>query len=389
MSHQLISRSPDLKRLRDEGYDIKVQSGYLLVNDVPYVNSNKEVKRGVLVSTLTLAGNVTDRPDKHVMYFAGDHPCNQDGSEIRQIKHGSGRTNLGDITVDHSFSAKPTTGYYEDYYAKVTTYVAILSGRAQVIEPEATAKTFPVVEPGIEESVFNYIDTASIRAEITVLTKKLELGKIAIVGLGGTGSYVLDLVSKTPVKEIHIFDKDYFLQHNAFRSPGAPSVDELKEKPQKVAYFSKQYGRMHRGIIAYPDNIDESNVDRLNRMDFVFLCLEGEAKKRIVLKLREAKIPFVDVGMGLYMVDSALAGVLRVTTSSPAHPENEGRIPFSAGNGQNEYDKNIQVAELNALNAALAVIKWKKLFGFYLDLECEHHSTYTIDGNVLTNEDKP
>jgi hypothetical protein len=41
--------------------------------------------------------------------------------------------------------------------------------------------------------------------------KKLELGKIAIIGLGGTGSYVLDLAAKTPVKEIHLFDGDKFL----------------------------------------------------------------------------------------------------------------------------------------------------------------------------------
>ena len=388
MSQQLISRSPDLKRLRDEGYDIKVQSGYLLINDVPYVNSKKEVNRGVLVSTLTLAGDVTTRPDNHVMYFAGDHPCNQDGSEIVQIKHG-GRTTLGDITVDHSFSAKPTSGYYEDYYAKVTTYVAILSGRAQAIDPEVTAKTFPVVEPSAEESVFNYIDTASSRAEITAVTKKLALERIAIVGLGGTGSYVLDLVAKTPVKGIHVFDADEFLQHNAFRAPGAPSVDELKEKPHKVTYFAKQYSRMHRGIIAHPINIDGTNVDQLAGMDFVFLCMEGGEKKLIVQKLGEAKIPFVDVGMGLYMVDEALAGILRVTTSTPARPENGSRIPFSDGNGKNEYDQNIQIAELNALNATLAVIKWKKLFGFYLDLDQEHHSTYTIDGNTLMNEDKP
>jgi len=40
------------------------------------------------------------------------------------------------------------------------------------------------------------------------------------------------------------------------------------------------------------------------------------------------------------------------------------------------------------LNAALAVIKWKKLFGFYFDFEQELSSTYTIDGNHLLNEDQ-
>jgi len=49
MSHQLINHSSDLKRLRDEGYDIEIKSGHLLVKDVPYVNSNKEVKRGIFL----------------------------------------------------------------------------------------------------------------------------------------------------------------------------------------------------------------------------------------------------------------------------------------------------------------------------------------------------
>lgn len=53
-----------------------------------------------------------------------------------------------------------------------------------------------------------------------------------------------------------------------------------------------------------------------------------------------------------------------------------------------EYAQNIQIADLNALNAALAVIKWKKLCGFYQDFEHEHHSTYTSDGNAMTNEDQ-
>jgi tRNA A37 threonylcarbamoyladenosine dehydratase len=38
------------------------------------------------------------------------------------------------------------------------------------------------------------------------VTAKLEGKKIAIVGVGCTGSYILDLVAKTPVSEIHMYD---------------------------------------------------------------------------------------------------------------------------------------------------------------------------------------
>lgn len=394
MSRKLISRSIDLKQLREEGYDLEIRSGFLLVKDVPYVNSEKEVKRGTLVSKLVLAGDVTARPDDHVAYFEGDHPCHQDGGEIGRIKNQSGRKALAeDVWIDHSFSARPKpTDNYENYYHKVTTYVAILSGLAQAIDPNATAKTFPVIQPGDddEDSVFNYIDTASSRAEIDLVTKKLMLGKIAIIGLGGTGSYVLDLVAKTLVKEIHLFDGDTFFQHNAFRSPGAPSIEELGVKPNKASYFRDLYSKMRRGIIAHEAYVGADNVDLLQGMDFVFLCLDpGPAKTVIVGKLEEFGISFVDVGMGVYVGEDALGGILRITTSTSTKRDHfRARVPFSDGDGQNEYSRNIQIADLNALNAALAVIRWKKLFGFYLDFDHEHHSAYTIDGNALINEER-
>ena len=57
MLHPLISRSPDLQRLQNEGYELDIRSGFLLVNSVPYVNSRKEVRRGTLVAKLALAGD--------------------------------------------------------------------------------------------------------------------------------------------------------------------------------------------------------------------------------------------------------------------------------------------------------------------------------------------
>ena len=355
------------------------------------MNSKKEVLRGTLVSELSLAGDATIRPSTHVVYFAGEYPCNADGSEIARIRHQSAVTQLDrDLTVHHSFSSKPPDGY-KDHYEKMTTYAAIISSPARVIDPNATAQTFPVIEAEGDDSVFNYLDTASSRAEITAVTRKLELKKFAIVGVGGTGSYVLDLTAKTPAKEIHLFDGDRFLQHNAFRSPGAPSADELRELPYKVDYFARIYSMMRRGIVPHAFHIDASNVEQLREMEFVFLCMDkGEAKKLIVGKAEEWGVPFIDVGMGVALADDALGGIVRVTTRTiekRLHVKEKSRIPFSDGGGNDEYSRNIQIADLNALNAALAVIKWKKLFGFYRDLEHEHFSTYTIDGNVLVNED--
>jgi hypothetical protein len=398
MQQQLISRSPDLQRLRNEGYDVDVRAGFLLVKGIPYVNSGRAICSGTLVTHLSMAGNITTKPATHVAYFMGEYPCDKDGTPLSKLVIGSQpHQPLADgVLVDHTFSSKPfpPQAGYSDYYQLVTTYVALVSSAAEALDPSVTAKSFSVIEPTADESVFHYYDTASTRARISVVTDKLASGRVAIVGLGGTGTYVLDLVAKTPVQEIHLFDGDVFSQHNAFRSPGAPSVETLQGKPQKVNHFASVYANMHRHIFPHDGYLDATNVEQLRGMSFVFLCLDkGSAKQAIIAALETLAIPFIDVGMGIYLNErtNSLGGIVRVTASSDrqrAHVHDKQRISFGDGDEGNEYRQNIQIADLNALNGALAVIKWKKLAGFYQDLEHEFHSTYTIDGNILQNEDQ-
>jgi len=125
-------------------------------------------------------------------------------------------------------------------------------------------------------------------------------------------------------------------------------------------------------------------------MNFVFLCLDkGPVKKSIVKKLEEWGTSFIDVGMGLQMVGESLTGIATVTTCTTEQRKHiKDRISFSDGNEGNEYSQNIQIADLNALNAALAVVRWKKICGFYKDLEHEHFCAYVVNGNTLINEDK-
>jgi len=393
MSLLQISHSLDLLRLREAGYNIEVtKGGYLVVRDVPYVNSARVVRQGALVSKLDLAGDRTGAPGDHTMMFVGEFPCLADGSPMEMLRHSSAPIKLDDgLEVQHKFSRKPLNRNYVDYFEKVEAYVALISREAAVIDSTATPLTFQVIEPDDSDYPFNYLDTASARAEINVVAKKLADERVAIVGVGGTGSYVLDLVAKTPVREIHLFDKDGFSTHNAFRAPGAPSVEELRTHPRKTRYFESCYSKMNRRITAHEEDLGASNLDVLHNMTFVFLCMDrGPEKKIIVEKLEEYAIPFIDVGIGLYRHGDSLGGQLRVTTSLPGQRESARfSIPFGGTEAEAEYDKDIQVAELNALNACLAVIRWKKFRGFYLDSEQEQLTTYTIAFNLLNSEDTP
>jgi len=113
------------------------------------------------------------------------------------------------ITTNHCFSNRPANGF-NDYYEKVTSYIRVISSQAQAIDENVKAQTFKAIESIDTDYVFKYVDTNSSRAEINTISSKLENLKVAIIGAGGTGSYVLDFVAKTPVKEIHLFDGDVF-----------------------------------------------------------------------------------------------------------------------------------------------------------------------------------
>ena len=246
------------------------------------------------------------------------------------------------------------------------------------------------------DSPFEFADTASARQQTTDLAMKLQDEKVAIVGVGGTGSFVLDFVAKTWVKEIHLFDGDEFLQHNAFRAPGSYSREELGEAPNKAVFHGERYSRMHRGVVVHPVQVDETNVRLLGDYDTVFLCVDGgSVKAKILENCMSRGVLVIDCGMGVKRNrgNRLLIGTIRVTTClKDNHDHIRDCIDLSgADDVDDEYERNAQMAELNALNAALAVIKWKKIRGIYGDFSSELYCLYALDGNRVINryEAKP
>ena len=390
MSRALIARNQDLRSLEDEGYSLcVVDHAYLLVENIPYVTAQGEIQESTLIMELTLSGDLTVRPSNHVAYWAGEFPYEVSGSKLLALLTEDARkTSLSDAFPPvYQLSAKPDRGY-SSYHHKVTTYVDILSCEARLISPDATAQKWRVLANDDDpESIFNFADTATARQNTADLARKLQNERVAIVGVGGTGSYVLDLVAKTWVREIYLFDDDPFLQHNAFRSPGSFSRVEIEGGPIKSVFHAERYSQMRKNIIPRDTCIDDTNVQQLGTFDTVFLCMDGHPiKAKIVETCMAHNTLLIDVGMGLYRVNDSVAGVIRTTTCYPEHHSHaKDCIDVAGDDAPGEYERNAQLAELNSLNAALAVIKWKKVRGFYNDLTRELNCEYVVDSNKLIN----
>jgi hypothetical protein len=65
-------------------------------------------------------------------------------------------------------------------------------------------------------------------------------------------------------------------------------------------------------------------------------------------------------------------------------------MPLTENEAEDIYRSNIQIADLNALNAVLAIGMWKRLCGFYSDNSQADHITYSTNLNEMGNsEERP
>lgn len=385
MSSEQLSPSPSLQRLLAEGYDAEIVHQHLLVHSVPYVTTDKEVVTGILATPMAVIEGMGSRPD-HTAYFKGSVPCDAGGNPLTRVVNNSDIKELFDgFEVNHYLSNKPTEDptYPADYYTKLVHYINIFVAHARAIDLDADARTGKARPSRHENPVFKYADTATPRAGIKPASQKLErVEKIAIVGLGGTGAYILDQVAKCPVREIHLFDGDTLKPHNAFRSPGAVPYSVLEDAPKKVDYYRDMYSTLRNGLVANAYYITNENKGELSGYEFVFISVDdGLSRKLITSFLIDKGIPFIDVGMGINLdtATSALFGQCRVTMGTPDKTDHLAKyLPVEDDRDEALYRSNIQVADLNTMNAIIAVTRWKQYCGFYVNHSNPHNISFNV-----------
>lgn len=373
MSQQLINRSPDLQRLVSEGYAVSVSDGHLLVEEIPYLDRHGAVRRGVFGCALDATSERTVAPRDHVMSFSGGEPHDRNGNLLSGLGRTSPRCNtVGSITFQHGFSNKlrDTSGghrNYADFYEKVRTYEDIILSEVHALDPTATARVGAMPPTASEDDPFVFPDSASARAGTTKLASVFRREVIAHIGLGGTGAYILDHATKTPVLRNHLIDGDRQYPHNAYRSPGTPSLEEMQPPPFKVEYHAARYGRMKRNIVPHPTKLSALNMELLDGVTFAFLAIDACPEKAVIVsKLERRDLPFVDVGMGLHMSSNGIGGTLRAVLSTRENRASvRPHIPLDPGGPENIYANNIQISDLNSQNADMAVQLWKGFRGFY------------------------
>lgn len=392
-----MSRNPDIQRLVDKGYAVAFDSNYLVVRDIPYLDAAGELKTGAIVATLVYRdNNEVAYQDDHQIYFAGGAPHQVDGTPVPKLSDRAVTLALSesckDVVVERRFSNKlKGTDAYVDFFEKIESYVTLISGPAMEKYREATPYTYREVQQAAPDPIFKFHDTLTSRAEITDLSAKLRNDVVAVIGLGGSGAYLLDFLVKTPVKEIRAFDLDRFHIHNAYRSPGRLREDELGKT--KADVYRGRYENFRHGLVIKPKFIDATCVEDFDGVTFAFVCVDkGSSRVGIFDLLMNSRIAFIDVGMGLLRQKGELAGTLNGLVRTTYYPADKAKrvremeLAPLADPKDDIYRTVIQISELNALNACLAIIRFKQLRGFYTQEVALYHLMFGLDDLSLDNE---
>lgn len=363
MSKELENHK-ELVELKNRRFSLSWVSGHIVVNDIFYLNEAGELGKGKLAVPLNLiTPEKLGAPKNHQMFWSGSDPYFLTGDKI-PLGKGSANVDLAGTKYTKNLSNKPPDKKFESYTELIEHYTYLISGPAMDkfnVDP-LTGAEYDVPE---ENSAFKIHDTFSAKAEITDLNQFLGKDKIAIVGLGGTGSYVLDFMAKTPVHSIDAFDFDVFEVHNGFRSPGEVVGDDFGST--KVDVYKRKYDNLKHRLTFHSKKVTGEDDEFFKGITFAFICIDdGESRAKICDMFIRMKIPFIDVGMGIEKENGSLDGLIRTTVFTDENIDRaRSEIPTDKVEEEGAYRVFVQIAELNALNASIAVICYKKFRGFY------------------------
>ena len=177
--------------------------------------------------------------------------------------------------------------------------------------------------------------------------------KILIVGLGGTGMRIAELIDKSDNRSIVLIDPDKIEEKNLMRLPlNNQSINKYKVDEAKNLMPNT------KNIEVIRTTIQDAELD-YSDIDFAFLSIDnGDARKYAIDILNKNGIEYIDAGVWIRNKMGTNSYRFASRTSSKHDVE-----PVIEDDG--DYKVNIQFAEINSFNAAQAVVHYKTLKGFY------------------------
>ena len=378
-------KSPLTGFAQQAGFEVESESHVIRAFRVPCLLKDRVPGTCAIVTSYDPATGKADNRiggDVHAVQITTDEEYDgrvyhADGTPIGNHIGGDGKT-WSNISIKKGTQGSPELD--ETAYDLIHRYAKHIVGAvsaAGYTEPAALAVTSP----------FHIPNTFEARAAIAPVQDRIRGQRIAIIGLGGTGAYLLDLIAKTPVSEIHLLDSDCVEWHTPMRAPGSPTAEEIEGirtgSIRKVDYYYVKYAAFRDGIHPHAVRVESpamfAGFLSEHPIDYAFVCIDqladGDSSRQDVVYhvLSEAGVPFVDSGVSITLEDCAVRGAVTTSAYEAGSDVWKGAIPNARVKGNVPGYRNIQLPEVNAAAAAFAVMEWRRRTGQYV---CKATSFY-------------
>jgi hypothetical protein len=149
-------------------------------------------------------------------------------------------------------------------------------------------------------------------------TEILERCHVAIIGLGGGGSQVVQELAHIGVGHFSLFDADHVEDSNLNRLVGATNVLAVSHA-SKTAIATQLIRGVNpsASVVAIPKTWQES-ADSLRDCDVIFGCVDSfAARQQIEVSARRYMTPYIDIGMDVHDLGDQFAISGQVILSMP------------------------------------------------------------------------
>ena len=360
------------KFAKQAGFAVRVDSDVVLAVGVPCLLADGAVGTCTLEKSYDPASGKPNARIGNAVHAVRIKPdeerdglvYNADGSPIGNYIGGDGKT-WSDISIRKGSQNSPEEdGSASDLIHRYAKNIVGAVAAGGYSETASLGRRGP----------FKIPNTFEARAAIGPVQDRIRDQRIAIIGLGGTGAYVLDLMVKTPVAEIHLLDSDNVDWHNFMRAPGAPTTEEINSHRKghvlKVEYYYSKYASLREGIHPHAARVDSPSMFAeflsAHPIDYAFVCIDqmtdvnSPRQDVVYCALSVAAVPFIDSGVSITLEDHAVRGGVTTSAYVAGSLAWKEAIPNARVKGNVPGYRNVQLPEVNALAASLAVMEWRR-----------------------------
>jgi len=177
-------------------------------------------------------------------------------------------------------------------------------------------------DPGLEEVDYSPVFDRQVRAFGAAGQARLGRLRVAIVGLGGTGSMAAQQLVHLGVRRFILVDPDIVEETNLNRVVGATRLDVDQPKVSVAARYLRSFleGVAIEAVVG--DVIHDNVARRLIDADLIFCCTDSHGSRSIVQQVAyQHLIPCIDLGSTITQAADRITGIFgRVQLLTPGLP---------------------------------------------------------------------